>query len=57
MKASMYAQRFCVVFWHTMRRDPIPWAAGFLSLAMGAQVIPAIVVVILTAVVLTIMGV
>jgi len=46
---AIYVSHFCRVWWQEIRYRSIPWAAGFLSLAMGAGVLPALVVVVLSA--------
>ena len=51
----IYISHFCRVWWREIRYRSIPWAAGFLSLAMGAGVLPALVVVLLSAAVVAAM--
>jgi len=46
---AIYIAHFCKMWWNELRYRSIPWAAGFLSLAMGAGVLPALVVVVLSA--------
>ena len=52
---AIYIAHFCKTFWRELVYRSIPWAAGFLSLAMGADVIPALVVVLLSAAVVAAM--
>jgi hypothetical protein len=52
---AIYVSHFCRVWWQEIRYRSIPWAAGFLSLAMGGGVLPALVVVLLSAAVVAAM--